>query len=119
MFENTILEATILEAFEKVWDKKVAELSAQRKQIKECKEKGEEIPLLPIIDFSKLNLLTLQIVQIKKLRSDEEISSMLQNMPNSGKTVEEHKKYFGYALINARYIEQDSNARIHKIISEN
>lgn len=119
MFENTILEATILEAFEKVWDKKTAELSAQRKQLEECKEKGEEIPQLPLIDFSKLNLLTLQIVQISQIKSAEEISTMFQNMPNKDKTVEEHKKYFGYAMINARYIEQDSNVRIAKIIAEN
>lgn len=117
MFENTILEATILEAFERVWDKKTAELCAQRKKVKECKEKGEENPQLPLIDFSKLNLLTLQIVQISKVKSAEELSTMFQNMPN--KTVEEHKKYFEYALINARYIEQDSNVRIAKIIEKN
>ena len=118
MFESTVLEAKILEAFEMVWDKKVAELSAQRKQIREFKEKGEEIPQLSLIDFSKLNLLTLQIVQISKIKSEQEISAMFKNMPNSSKTVEEHKKYFSYALINARYIDQDSNARIAKIIKE-
>lgn len=113
-----MVEVSILDAFEKVWDQITKEVSAQRKQVKEWKDKGEEIKSQRLIDFSTLNLLTLRIARMNTMKTAEEISEIFENMPKNGKTIEQHREYFGYALINARYIEQDSHARIGKILRE-
>ncbi len=109
---------TILDMFEKVWDQKIEELSNQRKQIEEWKRKKENIQCLPLIDFSILNLLTIKLVQINNNYSDVEIYKIFENMPNKKISVEQHRQYFEYALINARYIEQDLKVVIAKDVKK-